>query len=202
MSLENYLWKYVSWTSMSPDRCVWLNIYWVSLDWSVSKEWVQDKANVRGIRVGDCSSQFSWLCYGGGLLGMIEPSCWGLGTVLWGWNCLPRGLKGSSKKDAWMLDDGLKAETGRHRGSEIFVTLESSAGWQMLSHSKTLTGWLMGNVKLEALSVMKPTNQMIAHFFSSPVSTVSPPPAATNTVTVKGTLPSLSLMGQAGGLHF
>lgn len=50
------------------------------------------------------------------------------------------GLKGSLKEDAWMLEDGLKAETDRHRGSEISVTLESSAGWQVLSYSKALTG--------------------------------------------------------------
>lgn len=39
-----------------------------------------------------------------------------------------------------MLDDGLKAEPGRHGGCEISVTLESSAGWQVFSYSKALTG--------------------------------------------------------------
>lgn len=36
---------------MPPDICLWLNIYWASLDWSVSKakEWVYVKTNVRSV---------------------------------------------------------------------------------------------------------------------------------------------------------
>lgn len=153
MPLDNYRWEYVSWASVSCDICLWLNIIghlWPGWSWFPRpRSRCKSRPMWEESGMGDCSWQFSWLCYGGGLPGMTEMSYWGLGTMLWGWSCFPGGLKGSLSQDSWMLDAGLKAETGRHRGSEIFVTLESSAGWQVLSYSKLSQGdsWAMWSYK-------------------------------------------------------
>ena len=49
---------------------------------------------------------------------------------------------------------------------------------------------------------MKHRDQTISHSLSLPVSALSPLPAVTYTVTLKGVIPSRSLTGCAGRCHF